>query len=76
MNRGVFLPKGTPDGIQALIEGAIQKAMNDPKIRKDLEAKGVIIQFKGRKAYRAFLKDSQKTITDAAKRVGLYKRKN
>ncbi len=59
-----------------MIEGAIQKAMSDPKIRKDLEAKGVIIQFKGRKAYRAFLKNSQNTITSAAKRVGLYKRKN
>lgn len=76
VNRGLFLPKGTPDGIQALIEGAIQKAMSEPKIIKDLEAKGVIIQFKGRKAYRAFLKDSQNTITTAAKRVGLYKRKN
>ncbi|MEE9240015.1 MAG: tripartite tricarboxylate transporter substrate binding protein [bacterium] len=76
VNRGVFLPKGTPDGIQALFEGAIQKTMSEPKVRKDLEAKGVIIQFKGRKAYRAFLKKSQNTITTAAKRVGLYKRKN
>jgi tripartite-type tricarboxylate transporter receptor subunit TctC len=76
VNRGLFLPKGTPDGIQALLEGAIQKTMSDPKIIKDLEAKGVIIQFKGRKAYRAFLKSSQDTITAAAKRVGLYKRKN
>lgn len=76
VNRGVFLPKGTPDSIQALFEGAIQKAMSEPKVRKDLEAKGVIIQFKGRKAYGAFLKESQNTITSAAKRVGLYKRKN
>ncbi len=76
VNRGVYLPKGAPVAIQEMFENAIGKAMKDPAVIKDLTAKGVIVQYKGRKAYAAFLKDSQKTITDAAKRVGLYKRKN
>ncbi len=77
VNRGVFLPKGTPDNIQALFEEAFRKTMNDPEVVKDLEqGKGVNVQFKGRKAYRAYLKESEKIITSAAKRVGLYKRKN
>jgi hypothetical protein len=51
--------------------------MNDPAVIKDLEqGKGVNVQFKGRKAYRAYLKKSEQIITSAAKRVGLYKRKN
>jgi tripartite-type tricarboxylate transporter receptor subunit TctC len=76
VNRGVFAPKGTPDGIQAMFEKAFAKALKDPDVVNILTAKGVIIQFKGRKAYSKFLKESQKKITGAAKRVGLYKRKD
>ncbi len=75
VNRGVFAPKGTPDAVLAKIEDAIKKTMADPKVRKDLTAKGVIIQYKGRKAYAAFLRKSADTIAKAAKRVGLYMRK-
>ncbi len=76
VNRGVFAPKRTPAGIQAMFEKAFGNAMKDPEVVKNLTAKGVIVQFKGRAGYRAFLKDSAAKITDAAKRVGLYKRKN
>ena len=76
VNRGIFVPKGTPAAIQELFEKAFDKAMKDPEVVKNLTAKGVIIQFKGRKGYSAFLKESAATITDAAKRVGLYKRSN
>ncbi|MBT3351321.1 MAG: tripartite tricarboxylate transporter substrate binding protein [Nitrospinaceae bacterium] len=76
VNRGVFAPKGTPDNIQAIFEKAFGKAMKDPEVVKNLTAKGVIIQFKGRKGYSAFLKGSAAKITGAAKRVGLYKRSN
>jgi len=76
VNRGVFAPKGTSSGIQSMFEKAFAKAMKDPGVVKNLTAKGVIIQFKGRKAFNKFLKESQRKITGAAKRVGLYKRKN
>jgi tripartite-type tricarboxylate transporter receptor subunit TctC len=76
VNRGIFIPKGTPAGIQAMFEKAFGKAMSDPEVVKNLTAKGVIVQFKGRAGYRTFLKEASAKITDAAKRVGLYKRKN
>jgi hypothetical protein len=59
-----------------MFEKAFGNAMKDPEVVKNLTAKGVIVQFKGRTGYRAFLKGSAAKITDAAKRVGLYKRKN
>ncbi|MFQ5683910.1 MAG: Bug family tripartite tricarboxylate transporter substrate binding protein [Candidatus Binatia bacterium] len=76
VNRGVFAPKGTPEKILAAFEKAFRKTMKDPAVQKDLRAKGTIIQYKGRKAYISYLKDNVKIITTAAKRVGLYMRKN
>ena len=32
VNRGVFAPKGTPDGIQAMFEKAFAKALKDPDV--------------------------------------------
>ena len=69
--------KGTPENILAMYEKVFEKTMNDPAVKKDLEVgKGVNIQFKNRKAYINYLKENQKIITGAAKKVGLYKRKN
>ncbi len=75
VNRGVFAPKGTPKELLAKFEEAFGKAMNDSAVQKDLRAKGTIIQFKGQKEYIAYLKENVKTITTAAKNVGLYMRK-
>lgn len=75
VNRGVFAPKGTPKKILAAFEEAFMKTMNEPLVRKDLEAKGTIIQYMGQKEYIAYLKENVKAITTAAKSVGLYMRK-
>jgi tripartite-type tricarboxylate transporter receptor subunit TctC len=75
VNRGVFAPKGTPKKILMAFEEAFMKTMNEPLVQKDLDAKGVIIQYMGQKEYNAYLKENMKTITTAAKSVGLYMRK-
>ncbi|MDA1000091.1 MAG: tripartite tricarboxylate transporter substrate binding protein [bacterium] len=76
INRGIFLPKGTPAAIVKMYSDVLGKTMADAKVRADLEAKGTIIQYKNHEEYTAFLRDNATMIERVAKQVGLYKRKN
>ncbi len=59
-NRGVFAPKGTPEGILKKIEEAFRKAMEDPECKAKIEEMGTLVNFKPREEYVKFLDELMK----------------
>ena len=73
VNRGIFVPLGTPEPVIKYWENVFHKAVELPDVEKAIEGKGTVIDFKGQQAYTAFLKKDVETTTKIAKAVGLIK---
>jgi tripartite-type tricarboxylate transporter receptor subunit TctC len=74
VNRGILVPKGTPEPVLAKLEDACAKASKDPAVAESMKKQGTDVEFLGRKAYAEFLQKNDKINADLAQALG-YKRK-
>jgi tripartite-type tricarboxylate transporter receptor subunit TctC len=74
VNRGILVPKGTPEPVLAKLEDACGKAAKDPGVAESMKKQGTDVEFLGRKAYAEFLQKDDKSNADLAQALG-YKRK-
>ncbi|MFZ7103028.1 MAG: Bug family tripartite tricarboxylate transporter substrate binding protein [Peptococcaceae bacterium] len=70
-SRGIFAPEGTPEEILMKIEEAFQKALEEPEVKKDIEALGSLIKFKPHNEYKDFVTELQEEYTELAKDMDL-----
>ena len=74
VNRGIVVPKGTPDAALAKLEDACGKAMKDPAVVEAMKRQGTLVEFLNHKAYGQFLMMNDKINAVLAASLG-YKRK-
>ena len=74
VNRGLVVPKGTPEPVLQKLEGACMTAAKGPAMAEAMKKLGTLVEFKDRKAYAEFLKREDKANADLAQELG-YKRK-
>jgi tripartite-type tricarboxylate transporter receptor subunit TctC len=74
VNRGLLVPKGTPEAIRAKLEDACSQAVKTPKFAEAMRKQGTFVEHKGRKAYAEFLEWDDKLNKDLSAALG-YKRK-
>jgi tripartite-type tricarboxylate transporter receptor subunit TctC len=67
-------PKGVPQEALGKLEGACQKAAQDPGLADAMKKQGTLVEYLGRKAYGEFLATQDKINADLAQALG-YKRK-
>ncbi|MFQ5994820.1 MAG: Bug family tripartite tricarboxylate transporter substrate binding protein [Acidiferrobacterales bacterium] len=73
VDRGVVLPKGTSKDVVKHYEKVIAKAMKDPDVIRQLEAKGSSVKYMSRKNYGKHLAGTFNTLKTTAIKIGLYK---
>jgi len=71
LNRGIFLPKGTPAEVVKHWEAAFAKAAQDPSIVTELEKKGTTVSYEGSEGLKAVMKEQTEAFEKIAKAVGL-----
>lgn len=70
--RGWVAPKGTPPEILKKLEAAIQKALQNPELKKKLEdEQGSVITFLNREAYIAKLRAQEVELSKVIKETGM-----
>ncbi len=75
VNRGVLLPRGTPERILARLEAACELVVKNPAFAKTMRKQGTDVQFLGRKAYAEFLRKNDQINKTLAAQLGLLKRR-
>jgi tripartite-type tricarboxylate transporter receptor subunit TctC len=73
VNRGWFVPKGTPKAVKETLIAALAKAAKNEALVKDLYDHGTDVDFRPGAEYAKFLDAQLAEMTDIAKKVGLYK---
>ncbi len=73
VDRGIVLPKGASKDVVKHYEKVIAKAMKNPEVVRQLEAKGSTVKYLGRKDYRKHLENTFNALRTTAIKVGLYK---
>lgn len=73
-NRGIFLPKGTPEEVVAHWEGILKKASQDPEFVKALTTQGTQVRYLSSADYGAFMAKALADNKKAAVNVGLIKK--
>ncbi len=74
VNRGIVVPKGTPNAAVVRLETACAKAMREPAVVEALKRQGTLVEFLNRNAYETFLQMNDKVNAVLAASLG-YKRK-
>lgn len=74
-DRGVLAPEGTPEEATAFWADAFEKAMKDPAVVKQMNAKGSLVVFKRGDDYEKYMETTYDKWESVAKKVGVYKRK-
>jgi tripartite-type tricarboxylate transporter receptor subunit TctC len=74
-NRGILVPKGTPETALAKLEEACGKVAKETSFIEEMRKQGTDVTFLGRKAYAEFLKKDDNLTKEAATAVGILKRK-
>ncbi|MBD3894605.1 tripartite tricarboxylate transporter substrate binding protein [Halomonas sp. ML-15] len=70
-NRGLFAPKGTPEGILSILEAAFETAMANEALQERIENElGSIVNFLPREEYLQYLDQSQEDLGAAARTIG------
>jgi tripartite-type tricarboxylate transporter receptor subunit TctC len=72
-DRGIMLPKGTPQAIIDHYSALFEKAAKDPEVVAAMEAKGTQVLFKNAADYTAYFEDIYGKWKAIAKKVGMYK---
>jgi tripartite-type tricarboxylate transporter receptor subunit TctC len=68
---GILAPAGTPKAIVDRIHAVLSKQLNDPAVRRQLEAIGYEPAGEGPAEYAAFMQDETKKWADVAKKAGV-----
>ncbi|HWP60062.1 MAG TPA: tripartite tricarboxylate transporter substrate binding protein [Candidatus Acidoferrales bacterium] len=74
-NRGILVPKGTPEPVLAKLEDSCGKVAKEPSFTEEMRKQGTDVTFLGRKDYAEFLKKNDLLTKEAAAAVGILKRK-
>jgi len=69
VQRGVVLPKGTPEDIVKTLETALKKTANDPEYVEAVEKTGSEVQFRGQEDYQAYLEKLDADIASVAEDI-------
>ncbi len=72
-DRGVVLPKGTPQAVIDHYAALLKKAAEDPEVVKAMTAKGTSINHLGPAEYRGYFEETFTTWKRIATEVGMYK---
>ncbi|MEO3428708.1 tripartite tricarboxylate transporter substrate binding protein [Pelagibius sp. CAU 1746] len=72
-DRGVMLPKGTPQELIDHYASVFKKAAEDPEVLAQMEAKGTQVVYLDPAEYTAYFEDTFSRWKRIAKEVGLYK---
>lgn len=68
---GVFVPKGTPPLIVDKLAQAIDRAAQDPEVRKQFQALGIGLDTQNGAAFASFINSQRQSIDDLVKTRGL-----
>jgi tripartite-type tricarboxylate transporter receptor subunit TctC len=74
VNRGIMVPKGTPDEVKKKLGDACQKAANEPEFAKAMKLQGTEVRYMNAEQYAAFLAKDDKITKDLTKDLGMLKR--
>jgi tripartite-type tricarboxylate transporter receptor subunit TctC len=68
---GLFVPAGTPDDVAEAISEEFNKTLNDPKIVKALEDRGLVVKGSTPAAFKAQLASELKAMQNVVKAADL-----
>jgi tripartite-type tricarboxylate transporter receptor subunit TctC len=74
VSRGLMAPKGTPADVLAKLESACAAAAKEPAFAEAMKKQGTDVRYLDRKAYAAWLKQTDELNRTIAKDLGLLKR--
>ena len=74
VSRGIMAPKGTPADVLAKLESACAAAAKEPAFAEAMKKQGTEVRYLDRKAYAAWLKQTDELNRTIAKDLGLLKR--
>jgi len=74
VNRGLLVPKGTPEAVQAKLESACGAAAKEPAFADAMKKQGTAVRYMGRQEYGAWLKKNDTLNKKLAGDLGLLKR--
>lgn len=74
VNRGLMAPKGTPAAVLAKLESSCAQAAREPAFAEAMKLQGTAVRYLDRKAYAAWLKQTDDDNRNIAKDLGLLKR--
>ena len=74
VNRGIMVPKGTPNEVISKLGSACASAAKDPEFAKAMKLQGTDVRYMDRAAYSKWLKDNDELNRKLAKDLGLLKR--
>ncbi|MGH8736521.1 MAG: tripartite tricarboxylate transporter substrate binding protein [Burkholderiales bacterium] len=75
VSRGIMVPKGTPEAIQAKLESACVAAAKEPAFAHSMSLQGTEVRTLGRKAYADFLKQDDALYKQVSDELGLTKKR-
>jgi len=70
---GYFLPKGTPKPIVDTLASVFAKAINNPRVKKNLEDSGQVLDYQDSPTFLKFINEEYKILEDVAKKAKLIK---
>lgn len=70
-NRGIVVPKDTPEKIVKKLNDALKKVANSETFKSKMEKVGTNVNFKGTEEYVKFLKENQKSMEKSLENSGL-----
>jgi tripartite-type tricarboxylate transporter receptor subunit TctC len=74
VNRGIMVPKGTPQDVVAKLGSACGAAAKEPEFAKAMKLQGTDVRYMDRAAYTKWLKEADDMNRALAKDLGLLKR--
>lgn len=74
VNRGLMAPKGTPAAVLAKLDAACAQATKEPAFADAMKRQGTAVRYLDRKAYAAWLKQTDNDTRNISKDLGLLKR--
>ncbi|HET9903549.1 MAG TPA: tripartite tricarboxylate transporter substrate binding protein [Xanthobacteraceae bacterium] len=74
VNRGIMVPKGTPEDAKAKLGEACAKAAKEPKFAEDMKLQGTIVRYMDATQYAAFLKKDDTITKELTQDLGMLKR--
>lgn len=74
VNRGVLVPKGTPEDVQAKLESSCAAAAKEPAFAQAMKLQATDVRYMGRKEYATWLKGNDDLNRTLSKDLGLLKR--